>query len=50
MDDEEILDCVECRISDWTDEQISTFMRRALTEDITEEDLMEELGLPKRGK
>jgi hypothetical protein len=45
MDDETLLNAVTDNQDEWTDEQIGTFVRRALTEDITREDLEKEMGL-----
>ena len=47
MEEEEILEIVWQAQNDWNDNQIGTFVRRALTEDITEEDLLKEMGLDK---
>lgn len=44
MDNENILDVVWDNHEEWSDELIGTFVRRALTEDITQEDLEKEMG------
>ena len=45
MEDEKILEVVFDNENDWTDEQIGAFVRIALTEDKTEEDIKKELGI-----
>ena len=47
MEKEKILEIVWQALNNWNDNQIGTFVRRALTEDITEEDLLKEMGVDK---
>ena len=49
MEDEKILDVIMDYIDEWTDETIGAFVRIALTEDKTEEDIKKELGI-RRGE
>lgn len=48
MEDKNILDVVMNYKNTWMDEEIGAFVRKALTEDKTEEDLLKELGLNRR--
>jgi hypothetical protein len=45
MEDHEILDAIYENFGAWADEQIGEFVRRALIEDITQEDLEKDMGL-----
>ena len=47
MEDEKILEVVYDHENEWTDEQIGAFVRIALTEDKTEEEIKKELGIRK---
>lgn len=48
MDEDKILDVVWDNHEEWTDKQIGTFVRKALTEDITQEDLEKEIEADER--
>lgn len=48
MEEEKILDLVYENQNEWTDEQIGEFVRRALSEDITQYDLEKDMGLNRR--
>lgn len=48
MEDRSLLGVLWDYQSEWTDEEIGIFVRRAITEDITEEDLLKDLGLNRR--
>lgn len=47
-DIDEIIDRVYENRNVWSDQQIGEFVRRALTEDITQEDLAKDMGLNMR--
>lgn len=44
MKDEDILGVIDRKSLVWTDSQIGRFVRRALYEDITQEDLIKEIS------
>lgn len=48
MEDEEILNVVLNYAEEWTDEEIGAFVRTAVTMDMTEEDILRDLGLNRR--
>ena len=48
MEEDKILDVVWDNHEEWTDKQIGAFVRRALTEHITQEDLEKEIEADER--